>query len=61
MSSETETSAEYIHHHLQNLTWVICRMERGELHIPRNKQRQWFLALNLDTLIMSFLLARHSY
>jgi F-type H+-transporting ATPase subunit a len=57
MSSEAETSAEYIHHHLQNLTWG--RLQDGTwgvAHTSEQAKEMGFWALNLDTLIMSFLL-----
>ena len=57
MSSEAETSAEYIHHHLQNLTWGhLPDGTWGVAHTSEQAKAMGFWALNLDTLIMSFLL-----
>ncbi len=57
MSSEAETSAEYIHHHLQNLTWGhLPDGTWGVAHTAEQAKAMGFWALNLDTLIMSFLL-----
>jgi len=57
MSSEAHTSAEYIHHHLQNLTY-------GQLpdgtwsvaHTSEEAKAMGFWALNLDTFFVSLLL-----
>jgi len=57
MSSEVHTSAEYIKHHLQNLTYG--RLPDGALGIAHNSEEakaMGFWAINLDTLIMSFIL-----
>ncbi len=57
MSSEAETSAEYIHHHLQNLTYgQLSNGNWGVAHSAEEAKAMGFWALNLDTLIMSFLL-----
>jgi F-type H+-transporting ATPase subunit a len=57
MSSEAHTSAEYIHHHLQNLTygqlpdgtWAVA-------HTSEQAKAMGFWALNLDTFLVSLLL-----
>lgn len=57
MSSEVETSAEYIKHHLQNLTYG--RLPDGTWGVastPEQAKEMGFWALNLDTVLMSFLL-----
>ena len=57
MSSEAHTSAEYIKHHLQNLTYG--RMPDGSLgiaHSAEEAKAMGFWALNLDTVLMSLLL-----
>lgn len=57
MSSEIHTSAEYIKHHLQNLTYG--RLPDGSLGIAQTAEEakaMGFWAINLDTVIMSFLL-----
>jgi len=57
MSNEAITSAEYIKHHLQNLTYG--KMPDGTwgiAHSSEEAKAMGFWALNLDTLIMSFLL-----
>jgi F-type H+-transporting ATPase subunit a len=57
MSSEAHTSAEYIHHHLQNLTYG--RLPDGALgfaHSSEEAKAMGFWAINLDTVIMSLLL-----
>ncbi len=57
MSSEAHTSAEYIHHHLQNLTYgQLSDGTWGVAHTAEQAKEMGFWALNLDTLIMSFLL-----
>lgn len=57
MSSEAHTSAEYIKHHLQNLTYG--HLPDGTWGIARSVEeakRMGFWALNLDTFFMSLLL-----
>jgi F-type H+-transporting ATPase subunit a len=57
MSSEPITSAEYIHHHLQNLTFG--RLPEGGwgiAHSAEQAQAMGFWALNLDTFGVSLLL-----
>ena len=57
MSSEAHTSAEYIKHHLQNLTYG--RLPDGSLgiaHSAEEAKAMGFWALNLDTVLMSLLL-----
>ena len=57
MSSEAHTSAEYIKHHLQNLTYG--RLPDGTLgiaHSAEEAKAMGFWALNLDTVLMSMLL-----
>jgi F-type H+-transporting ATPase subunit a len=57
MSSEVQSSAEYIHHHLQNLTFGhLPSGAWGVAHSAEEAKEMGFWALNLDTLIMSFLL-----
>ncbi len=57
MSSEAQTSAEYIHHHLQNLTYGhTANGSWGVAHSAEEAKEMGFWALNLDTFIMSFLL-----
>ena len=57
MSTEAETSAEYIHHHLQNLTWGhLPDGTWGVAHTSEQAKAMGFWALNLDTFLMSFLL-----
>jgi F-type H+-transporting ATPase subunit a len=57
MSTEAETSAEYIHHHLQNLTWGhLPDGTWGVAHTAEQAKAMGFWALNLDTFLMSFLL-----
>lgn len=56
MTSETITSSEYIRHHLQNLT---CGIHDGIFscaHSIEEAKQMGFFALNLDTILMSFLL-----
>jgi len=56
MSSEVQTSAEYIHHHLQNLTYGhLADGTWGVAHSAEEAKAMGFWALNLDTFIMSFL------
>ena len=51
------TSAEYIKHHLQNLTWgQLPDGTWGIAHSAEEAKAMGFWALNLDTFIMSFLL-----
>ncbi|MBI5890504.1 MAG: F0F1 ATP synthase subunit A [Nitrosomonadales bacterium] len=51
------TSAEYIHHHLQNLTWgQLADGTWGVAHSAEEARAMGFWALNLDTFIMSLLL-----
>ncbi len=57
MSSEALTSAEYIKHHLQNLTYG--KLPDGSLgiaHTAEQAKEMGFWAINLDTLGMSLLL-----
>ena len=57
MSTEAHTSAEYIKHHLQNLTYG--RLPDGTLgiaHSAEEAKAMGFWAINLDTFIMSLLL-----
>ena len=57
MSSEAHTSAEYIHHHLQNLTYGhLPDGTWGVAHSAEEAKAMGFWALNLDTFIMSLLL-----
>ncbi|MFZ5503561.1 MAG: F0F1 ATP synthase subunit A [Pseudomonadota bacterium] len=57
MSSEAHTSAEYIKHHLQNLTYgQLPDGSWGVAHTVEQAKEMGFWALNIDTLIMSFLL-----
>ena len=57
MSSEVESSAEYIHHHLQNLTFGhLANGTWGVAHSAEEAKAMGFWALNIDTLLMSFLL-----
>ncbi len=56
MSSETITSSEYIRHHLQNLT---CNLQQGHFHCAHTAEEaksMGFWALNVDTLLSSFVL-----
>jgi F-type H+-transporting ATPase subunit a len=56
MASESLTSSEYIKHHLQNLT---CTIKEGHFHCAHSAQEakeMGFWAINLDTVLMSFLL-----
>jgi len=57
MSNEEITSAEYIKHHLQNLTYgKLPDGTWGIAHSSEEAKEMGFWALNLDTLLMSFLL-----
>jgi len=57
MSSEALTSAEYIKHHLQNLTYgKLPDGTWGIAHSADDAKAMGFWALNLDTLFMSLLL-----
>jgi F-type H+-transporting ATPase subunit a len=57
MASEAHTSAEYIKHHLQNLTYgQLPDGTWGVAHSAEEAKAMGFWALNLDTLIMSMLL-----
>ena len=57
MSSEAHTSAEYIKHHLQNLTYGHLQNGTwGIAHTPEEANAMGFWALNLDTFLMSLLL-----
>jgi len=57
MSSEAHTSAEYIKHHLQNLTYgQLPDGSWGVAHTAAEAKEMGFWALNLDTFIMSLLL-----
>jgi len=57
MSSEALTSAEYIKHHLQNLTYgQLPDGSWGVAHSAEEAKAMGFWALNLDTVLMSLLL-----
>jgi F-type H+-transporting ATPase subunit a len=57
MSSEAHTSAEYIKHHLQNLTYgQLPDGTWGVAQTAEQAKEMGFWALNIDTLFMSFLL-----
>lgn len=57
MSTEVQTSAEYIHHHLQNLTYGhLPDGTWGVAHTSEEAKAMGFWALNLDTFFMSLLL-----
>jgi F-type H+-transporting ATPase subunit a len=57
MSSEAHTSAEYIKHHLQNLTYgQLPDGSWGVAHSAEEAKAMGFWALNLDTFVMSLLL-----
>lgn len=57
MSSEVHTSAGYIKHHLQNLTYgQLPDSTWGIAHSAEEAKAMGFWALNLDTFIMSLLL-----
>lgn len=51
MSGEVHTSAEYIRHHLQNLTWgQLPDGSWGIAHSPEQAKEMGFWALHLDTM-----------
>lgn len=57
MSGETLTSAEYIRHHLQNLTYgKLSDGSWGIAHSAEQAKEMGFWAINLDTMIVSFVL-----
>ncbi|MFA7317295.1 MAG: F0F1 ATP synthase subunit A [Sulfuricella sp.] len=57
MSGETQTSAEYIKHHLQNLTYgQHPDGSWGLAHSAEQAKEMGFWAINLDTTIIAFLL-----
>jgi F-type H+-transporting ATPase subunit a len=57
MSSEALTSSEYIKHHLQNLTYgTLPDGTMGFAHGAEEAKAMGFWAINVDTLVMSFLL-----
>lgn len=57
MSSEAHTSAEYIKHHLQNLTYgQLPDGTWGMAHSAAEAKAMGFWSLNIDTFIMSLLL-----
>lgn len=57
MSGETQTSAEYIKHHLQNLTYgQLPDGSWGIAHSAEQAKEMGFWAINLDTTIIAFLL-----
>lgn len=57
MSSEVHTSAEYIKHHLQNLTYgQLPDGTWGVAHSAQEAKAMGFWSFNLDTLIMSLIL-----
>lgn len=57
MSGETQTSAEYIKHHLQNLTYgQHSDGSWGIAHSAEQAKEMGFWAINLDTTIIAFLL-----
>lgn len=57
MSSELQTSAEYIKHHLQNLTYGhLPDSGWGVAHSAEEAKAMGFWAINLDTFVMSLLL-----
>jgi len=56
MTSEALTSADYIRHHLQNLT---CVINEGHIHCAHNAEeakKMGFWALNVDTFLVSLVL-----
>jgi F-type H+-transporting ATPase subunit a len=56
MTTEALTSADYIRHHLQNLT---CGINEGHIHCAHSAEEakeMGFWALNVDTFVMSLLL-----
>lgn len=57
MSGESQTSAEYIKHHLQNLTYgQLPDGNWGIAHSAEQAKEMGFWAINLDTTIIAFLL-----
>jgi F-type H+-transporting ATPase subunit a len=57
MSGETLTSAEYIKHHLQNLTFgKLPDGSLGVAHSAEQAKEMGFWAINLDTTIIAFVL-----
>lgn len=57
MSGETHTSAEYIKHHLQNLTYgQLPDGSWGVAHSAEEAKEMGFWAINLDTFFISLLL-----
>lgn len=57
MSGETLTSAEYIKHHLQNLTFgKLPDGSLGVAHSAEQAKEMGFWAINLDTTIIAFIL-----
>lgn len=57
MSGETQTSAEYIKHHLQNLTYgQLPDGTLGIAHSAEQAKEMGFWAINLDTTIIAFVL-----
>ncbi len=57
MSGETHTSAEYIKHHLQNLTYgKLPDGSSGVAHSAEQAKEMGFWAINLDTTIIAFVL-----
>ena len=54
MSSEAQTSAEYIHHHLQNLTYgQLADGSWGVAHTAEEAKAMGFWSYNIDTLFFS--------
>jgi F-type H+-transporting ATPase subunit a len=54
MSGEVHTSAEYIRHHLQNLTWgQLPDGSWGIAHSPEQASEMGFWAIHLDTMFFS--------
>ena len=54
MSGEVHTSAEYIRHHLQNLTWgQLPDGTLGIAHSPEQAREMGFWAIHLDTMFFS--------
>ncbi len=57
MSSEALTSSEYIKHHLQNLTYgTLPDGTMGFAHGAEEAKAMGFWAINVDTMLMSFVL-----
>jgi F-type H+-transporting ATPase subunit a len=57
MSGEIHTSAEYIRHHLQNLTYgKLPDGSLGVAHSAQEAKEMGFWAINLDTTIVAFVL-----